>query len=145
METEAAALSALFWTGLLSATLLPGGSEALFIAALQGAWTHPVKAWLTITLGNSLGGLSTWLLGYLIARGWWSQKDLNARFQPALARIRRHGGLALLFSWVPLVGDPLCLAAGWAGIPFGAAALFITLGKALRYAALWQLAKPWLN
>ena len=56
--------------------------------------------------------------------------------QRALARIRRWGSPLLLLSWLPLVGDPLCVAAGWAGVRLLPATLFITLGKGARYAAL---------
>ncbi|MEW7991645.1 MAG: hypothetical protein AB2820_15415 [Candidatus Thiodiazotropha sp.] len=42
----------------------------------------------------------------------------------------------LLLSWLPLIGDPLCLAAGWSGIRLLPATLYIGLGKAMRYGVL---------
>jgi len=50
--------------------------------------------------------------------------------------VRRFGAPVLLLSWLPVVGDPLCVAAGWLRLPWIAAFMFIALGKGLRYAAL---------
>jgi membrane protein YqaA with SNARE-associated domain len=78
--------------------------------------------------------------------GWWLAKKfayrgLNShRQQQALHRISRYGSPVLLLSWLPLVGDPLCLAAGWSGVRLTTAAVYISLGKALRYATLIWLA-----
>ena len=54
--------------------------------------------------------------------------------QRALAWMERHGGPVLLFAWLPVVGDPLCLVAGWLRIHPVAAALYIGIGKGARYA-----------
>jgi membrane protein YqaA with SNARE-associated domain len=56
--------------------------------------------------------------------------------QQAVLRIQRWGSPALLFSWLPLAGDPLCVAAGWLRIHWLASLLFIGVGKTARYAAL---------
>ena len=60
----------------------------------------------------------------------------NPRVRRALAWVRGHGAPALVMSWLPVVGDPLCLAAGWLGIRALPALLWICVGKGLRYAAL---------
>lgn len=123
-----ASLTALFISSFLAATLLPGGSEAVLFGVLQ---LHPDKLWTAIgvaTLGNTLGGLSSYLIGRLIP----PTKALKG-----LAIVQRWGSPALLLSWVPLLGDPLCVAAGWLRLNVMWSALFIALGKFARY---WVIA-----
>lgn len=128
----------LFISAFISSTLLPGGSEALLLAlALNGA--H--DPWLLLgvaTLGNTLGGMVSWLLGrWLIHR--FPLHALKPERQRAVARLQRYGSPVLLLSWLPIVGDPLCVAAGWLKInPFWSL-LFIALGKGGRYAVLLWL------
>lgn len=125
----------LFISAFVSSTLLPGGSEALLLLlALDGSY----DAWLLLgvaTAGNSLGGMSSWLLGR-----WWVMRfplrQLEPGRQRAVERLRRYGSPLLLLSWLPLVGDPLCVAAGWLKISPLWSLHFITLGKGGRYALL---------
>jgi len=117
-------LTALFASSFLAATLLPGGSEAVLFGALK---LHPDQLWLMLavaTLGNTLGGLSSYLIGRLIPQ------KTQLKGLPAL---QRWGSPALLLSWVPLIGDPLCVAAGWLRLNPWLAMLFIAIGKFARY------------
>src|SRR3990167_2756403 len=105
-------LGVLALSAFLSATLLPGGSEILLVLlARQQEWTPATLLW-TAALANTLGGLSTYGLGRLAVAGRTPANRGVADLQ-ALARVRRWGYPALLLSWLPLVGDGLCLAAGW--------------------------------
>ena len=133
-------LLALFGSSFLASTLLPGGSEAsLLYAAHQELASTPVL-WSIATLGNTLGGLSNWLIGWWLRRRFPSRRLAGRRQQKALRGIGRYGSPLLLLSWLPVIGDPLCLAAGWAGVRLLPAGLFIALGKGLRYAALLSAA-----
>lgn len=129
----------LFASALISSTLAPGGSEALFVALLMQEFHPPLTLLLIATLGNTLGGWSSWLIGRLIASKYPAERLTNAKHNQAVAKIRRWGSPVLLLSWLPLVGDPLCVAAGWLRINMVAALCFIAIGKAMRYAALWWL------
>jgi membrane protein YqaA with SNARE-associated domain len=127
----------LFLSGLLASTLLPGGSELVFGYLLLDH-VYPLSTLvLVVTLGNTLGGMTSWGLGRLLA---W-RYDYSHIHKPAVARaldtMHRYGAVALLFSWLPIIGDPLCVAAGWLRIHGGLALLLIAVGKALRY---WVLA-----
>lgn len=126
----------LFSSGLLSSTLLPGNSELVFAGLL---YEYPDE-WLTlliaVTLGNTLGGLVSWGMGRWIAVYYPVQKLSKPGHEKAIARIQRWGSPALLLSWVPVVGDPLCIAAGWLKTGFFASVVFILLGKLLRYAMI---------
>lgn len=132
ITSELAALGGLALSAFLAATLLPGGSEAVFAGVLA---LHPelgVTALLVATLANTAGGMSTYLLGRLLPR-----KEVPAR----LATVQRWGSLCLLLSWAPLIGDALCAAAGVLRLNGLACLLWMAIGKGLRYAAiLWLMA-----
>jgi membrane protein YqaA with SNARE-associated domain len=134
--SEPAGPAALFIGSFLASTLLPGGSEAMLLFALSHSSQEPWLLWLVATLGNTLGGLSSWWLGRWLARRF-PGRDLNKpQHRRALQRISRYGSPVLLLSWLPVVGDPLCVAAGWSGVRLLPAAVYIGGGKALRYAAI---------
>lgn len=121
-------LSALFVSSFLAATLLPGGSEAVLFGTLK---LHPDQLWPALaiaTFGNTLGGMSSYLIGRLIP----PTKPLKG-----LASVQRWGSPILLLSWVPLLGDPLCVAAGWLRLNAWWAVLFVAIGKFARY---WVIA-----
>lgn len=121
-------LGALFLASFLAATLLPGGSEVALFGVIK---LQPEQLWPALgvaTLGNTLGGLSSYLIGRLIPQ----KGELKG-----LALIRRWGSPVLLLSWVPLIGDPLCVAAGWLRLNPWWSTLFIAAGKFLRY---WVIA-----
>jgi membrane protein YqaA with SNARE-associated domain len=123
-------------SSFISSTLFPGGSE-LVLGALALDGDHDPWLLLAIaTAGNTLGALTTWLLGWLVARRLPVEERLKADRRRALERLRRYGTPALLLSWLPVVGDPLCFAAGYLRLPFFASLAFIALGKAARYAAI---------
>ena len=124
-----AGLAALFAAAFVSATVLPANSEIVLLAVLQA---HPERAFAAValaTLGNTLGGLTTYGIGRLVPQ--------RARIAPrVLAAVRRFGALALLAAWVPIVGDALCAAAGWLRVPLAPALLAMAAGKFARYVAV---------
>jgi membrane protein YqaA with SNARE-associated domain len=126
--SESASLWALFGSSFLAATLLPGGSEAVLFGVLK---LHPGALWSALavaTLGNTLGGMSSYVIGRIIP----PRETLKG-----LATVQRYGAPILLLSWVPIVGDPLCVAAGWLRLNPWWSALCIALGKFARY---WVIA-----
>jgi membrane protein YqaA with SNARE-associated domain len=128
--TEPVGLGTLFVSSFLAATLLPGGSEVVFSALLLSGTIEAGPAIAVATLGNSLGGLSSYLLGRLLP-----DRATDAR---AVKWLRLWGSPTLLLSWAPFFGDALCVAAGWLRVRPIQAALFITIGKFVRY---WVLAE----
>lgn len=124
---ETLGLAALFASAFLSATLLPGNSELALLALLQ---QKPALLWPALavaTAGNTAGGLTSYAVGRLLPR-----PPANR----ALRWLERYGPAALLLSWVPVVGDALCVAAGWLRQDLVLATVCIALGKFARYAAL---------
>ena len=117
-------------SSFVSATLFPGGSELLLIYYLQH---NPADAWLylsSVTVGNSLGALLTYLMGYYLH---WGRKKAQSKQHKAWLFCQRYGVWTLLLSWLPVVGDLLPLAAGWLKLAMLPATLLIVIGKAIRY------------
>lgn len=133
-----AGLGLLFLSAFIASTIFPGGSEAVLVAlALQNTHTDGVLL-AVATAGNTLGSMTTWAMGRLLARRFPGRTP-DPKYDKALARLRRGGSPVLLLAWLPLAGDALCFAAGWLGIQAGKAAAWIALGKAARYAVLLML------
>ena len=131
VTSDLATLGGLALSAFLAATLLPGGSEAVFAGVVVLRPELSLAALVTATAANTAGGMSTYLLGRLVPR-----KELT----PRLAIVKRWGSLALVLSWVPLIGDALCAAAGVLRLNWFACLAWMALGKGLRYAALaWAL------
>ncbi|VAW83814.1 hypothetical protein MNBD_GAMMA16-1237 [hydrothermal vent metagenome] len=134
---ESLSLWALFASSFISSTLLPGGSELVVVALVMNDIAEPATVWFVATTGNVLGGISSWCVGRWLVYKFEGSKNTNSRLNPrAIERVRQWGGPVLLLSWVPVIGDPLCVAAGWLKIHFITAIIFITIGKALRYAVI---------
>ena len=121
-------------SAFLSATILPGNSEIVLLGVLA---KYPSLFWQCIvvaTIANTAGGMTSYLIGRLIP-----QRDgatLKAAQQRALSWMREHGEWALLLSWVPLIGDALCVAAGWLRIHAGLVLAALAIGKCARYLAV---------
>lgn len=141
--TDAGGLWGLFLSSFLAATLLPGGSEALLLWLNYQQSYSPALLLLAATAGNTLGGMSSWAIGRWLRHRFPEAGLHKPRQRQALAWLEKHGAPLLLLSWVPIVGDPLCVAAGWARMPLLSSTLFIALGKGARYAVLlWVSSTP---
>lgn len=125
----------LFGAALLSATLFPGGSEALLLYRLHHG-ASPVATVATATAGNVLGSLITYAMGRLGRRAAGRSERAERGLALAERGFARFGRPALLFAWLPVIGDPLCLVAGILRIGVVSFLVLVTLGKLARYAAL---------
>jgi membrane protein YqaA with SNARE-associated domain len=127
----------LFLVSFLAATLLPLGSEWL-LAALLLQRLDPVLLVTVATLGNMMGACTTYLIGRAGSEPLKRRllRMDSAAEDRAVALFRRYGSPALLFSWLPLVGDGLCLAAGLFHLSFCRFAILMTIGKLGRYLAV---------
>ena len=134
-------LSTVFVVALVSATLLPMGSEPAVFGLVK---LNPELFWpaiLVATAGNTLGGAISWGMGWGAERAYerCTHRKAEAR---VLRWLERFGAKACLLSWLPVVGDPLCAVAGWLQLPFWPCVAYMTIGKFGRYfvmtaALLW--------
>jgi len=127
--TPTGSLLSLFAAAFLAATLVPLSSEAALFAVLRLHGDLYWPALFTATAGNTLGGMTS----YLIGRYFGAKRPLTQ-----LHRLQRHGAPAMLFAWLPLVGDGLCIAAGWLKLNWMAVAAWQVLGRFLRYLLVAQ-------
>ena len=125
--TQDASLWSLLAGSFVAATLVPVSSELMLFAVLS---LHPGLAWEAVavaTLGNTAGGMTSYGLGRFIPH------RMRIAHQ---ARLRRFGEPLLLLSWLPLVGDALCVGAGWLRLNGWHCLAYMAIGKCLRYAIL---------
>lgn len=125
-------LSTVFVVALVSATLLPLGSEPAVFGLIT---LNPELFWpavLVATAGNTVGGAVSWWMG-LGAHKVVDRVRGSKTQGRALAWLERFGARACLLSWLPVVGDPLCAVAGWLKLPFWPCVFYMAIGKFFRY------------
>jgi len=126
----------LFVVCFISSSLYPLASEAFVVGFVLKGF-DPFMVLGVGSLGNTLGALSTYFLGYLgesFARKYFS-KSLK-RLEKWNLNVKKFGALFAFLSFLPLFGDVFVLSLALAKYPFLKAAFFIALGKFLRYAFL---------
>src|SRR5690606_10307962 len=139
-------LSAIFIVALISATLLPLGSEPAVFGLVKIAPDMFWPAILVATLGNTTGGAISYGMGLGAEKAYerWREKHPEKQHHKAGGRwhdyisywLHRLGPPALFFSWVPVFGDLLCAVAGWLRLPFWPSVAYMAIGKFLRYAIM---------
>lgn len=141
-----AAYGGLFLAAFAAATILPAQSEAVLAGLLATGSYAPAALILVAGIGNVLGSVVNWLLG----RG--VERFREARWFPVSARnldraknwYGKYGWWSLLLSWVPIIGDPLTVAAGIMREPFARFLLVVSIAKFGRYLALAAVVLNWL-
>lgn len=125
-------LSTVFLVAFLSATMLPMVSEPVVFGLVT---INPSLFWPTMlvaTAGSSLGSAVNWWMGYGSVQLAQRMGSSFAHSQ-ALHWLAKLGPKACLLAWVPIVGDPLCLLAGWLKMPFWRCLAYIVSGKFVKY------------
>lgn len=128
---------ALFALSFLASTLLPLGSEWLLVAMLIQRH-DPLTAVAVATVGNYLGACTSYAIG-LYGGDFLIKKLLrigDAERNRAERFFGRCGSWSLLLSWLPVIGDPICLVGGILKVPFSRFSILVSSGKAIRYAAV---------
>ena len=147
-------LPAIFVIALLSATLLPLGSEPAVFGYVKLAPEMFWPAVLVATAGNVVGGMIDWWMGHAAKKAWIGYRRRHrlaggtdaelVQGRPRLDEkwfgwMRRFGPPVLILSWLPAVGDPLCAVAGWLRLPWRQCLIWMTVGKFLRYVVMTSL------
>jgi membrane protein YqaA with SNARE-associated domain len=129
-------LATVFVVALISATLLPMGSEPVVFGLVK---LNPELFWPTMlvaTAGNTVGGAISWWMGYGAERAYERVRHRKPTELRALNWLERFGAKACLLSWLPAVGDPLCAVAGWLRLPFWPCVAYMAIGKFARYVTM---------
>jgi membrane protein YqaA with SNARE-associated domain len=137
VETDVLLYAGLFLTAFAAATILPLQSEA----ALVGLFLTGHPAWLLLIVastGNVLGSIINWIMGRAVERyrdrPWFPVKPKS--LERARGWYQRFGRWSLLLSWVPIIGDPLTIAAGILRERLVVFVALVTIAKVGRYAVL---------
>ena len=130
----------LFIAAFLAATILPLSSEVV-LASLLVSGLDPTALVITASIGNCLGALVNYALGYGLSFGSSSRwlKISDEEFQGARQRFQKYGTAALLLAWAPIIGDPLTLLAGFLRVPLLWFIVLVATGKILRYIVITHL------
>ena len=123
----------LFFSAFISATLFPLGSEALFIYDINEGYNIYLLLFFA-TIGNSLGSIFNYFLGlkgeeYLIRKKLLSEKMILK----SKNYFDKYGFYCLLFSWLPIIGDPLTFVAGILKYDLKKFVIIVKIAKFLRY------------
>lgn len=142
---DVTAYASLFATAFVAATVLPSLSEGV-LAGLMLTGHHPVALLvLFASLGNVAGSVVNWVIGRGVGRfagkTWFPvSPDMLER---ASQWYRRYGRWTLLMSWVPVIGDPLTVAAGVLREPLWIFLVLVTIAKVSRYVAVAAITLNW--
>ncbi len=133
----------LFIASFLGATIIPFSSEVVFSLLIINGYDIKVSLFVA-TIGNWLGGLSSYFLGRL---GKWEtlekyfklKKEKIYKFK---TKIDKWGSLLAFFCWLPIIGDPIAVSLGFFRTNYILVAVWMFIGKILRY-LIWALITYW--
>ena len=133
---EQLGLFGLFLGCMLAATVVPFASEALLAGALlmgYGKWAVTLVA----TLGNTTGGMISYLMGWLCKWEWLEKyfRVKREKLERMRDRVSKYGAWAALLTWLPLVGDLIAIAMGLMRVNPWWTLLLMFIGKLARYLA----------
>ena len=131
----------LFFTSFLAATIFPFSSELTLASLLNSDLYSSFLLVGTASLGNILGSVLNWLLGYYLlkysSKKWFPFKQ--NQIDQASNWFKQFGFWSLLFAWVPIIGDPLTLVAGILRVKFSIFLVLVSIGKISRYFFIYYL------
>lgn len=123
----------LFITAFISATLFPLGSEALLIYDISQGYNIYLLLFFA-TLGNSFGSVVNYLLGLKGEEYLINKKLLNEKYiLKAKTYFCKYGSWSILFSWLPIIGDPITFIAGVLKYDFKKFLILVIIAKFSRY------------
>ena len=131
----------LFAISFLAATILPFSSEFTLAGLIATSNYDNLLLLIVASFGNVLGSVVNWTLGFysrnLTTKKWFPFKD--KQIENSSKWFSKFGKWSLLFAWVPVIGDPLTLAAGLFRVKFIEFVILVTIGKFSRYFLIYYL------
>ena len=131
----------LFIISFLAATILPFSSELTLAGLVATSNYDNLLLLIVASLGNVLGSVVNWILGFysrnLSKKRWFPFKD--KQIKKSSKWFNKFGKWSLLFVWIPIIGDPLTLAAGLLRVKFIEFLILVSIGKVSRYLVIFYL------
>ena len=131
----------LFVISFLAATILPFSSELTLAGLIVTSNYDNLLLLIVASFGNVLGSVVNWALGFysrnLSSKKWFPFKE--TQIEKSSKWFRKFGKWALLFAWVPVLGDPLTLIAGLLRVKFLDFIILVAIGKVSRYFVVFYL------
>ncbi len=129
----------LFAISFLAATILPFSSELTLAGLIATSNYDNLLLLIVASFGNILGSVVNWVLGFysinLTAKKWFLFK--GRQIESSSKWFNKFGKWSLLFAWVPIIGDPLTLAAGLFRVKFLEFLILVSIGKVGRYLLIY--------
>lgn len=124
----------LFIGTFLAATVIPFSSDFLIIGVLVTGG-NPLVSLIVATLGNWLGGMVSFGLGWL-GKWKWIEKWFGVteeKLSKQKAYIVKYGAGIAFFSWLPFVGDIFAIGLGFYKVNPKKVAIYMLIGKCFRF------------
>lgn len=127
----------LFIASFLSSTIIPMASGAVLAALIYNGF-DPYWCILIATVGNTLGGMTSYWIGHL-GKMQWIEKYFRVPKEKILSfqeRIKRWGPMTGLLAWLPLIGDVIAIALGFFRLNPWRSFIYMFIGRIIRYTTL---------
>ena len=124
----------LFLATFLAATIIPFSSEVVLVGMLAAGFDSTGVV-IVATVGNTMGGMSSFYLGYL-GKWTWIENKLKVPREKVLrfkSWIDKYGSITAFFCWLPFIGDILAIALGFFRAKVWMVFMLMFVGKLLRY------------
>ena len=134
----------LFLSAFLAGSLIPFSSEIVLLTLVK-LGLNPMACLVLATLGNTLGGMTCYGMGWA-GRTDWIERYLHVK-QDKVDRmqlfLQGKGAMMAFFAFLPFVGGVLAVALGFMRSNITVTTLSMMLGKLLRYIVLlWAMQEP---
>lgn len=131
----------LFVSAFLAGSLIPFSSEIVLLTLVK-LGLNPMTCLMLATLGNTLGGMTCYGMGWA-GRTDWIERFLHVK-QEKVDRMQRFlqgkGSMMAFFAFLPFVGGVLAVALGFMRSNIPLTTISMLLGKLLRYIVLlWAM------
>ena len=127
----------MFLSSILAATILPFGSEAVFLGLLYSKF-DPITLTIIASTGNTIGGMISFYMGWL-GKWEWLEKWFGVKHESLLryiSKAQKYGWIYAFFTWLPGIGDLLAIVIGFVRINPTVATIWMFIGKTLRFTSL---------
>lgn len=124
----------LFLSSFLAATVVPFSSEAVLSFLIYNNYNFYLCIAIA-TIGNTIGGMTSFYLGYL-GKWHWLEKYFGinkTKIEKLHNKLKFKGSILAFFSWLPIIGDLLAVLLGVMRINSKYVLIFMFIGKFVRY------------